>query len=130
MSHHENRRIVEEAWEAAIAGDFDAVVAHLAPDGVVEWPQSGERMVGPAACLNVYRNYPGGSPTYRVRRITGSGDYFVVEATGDYGDGERYLMTSIVELRNGKIARQTDYWSRPFEPPGWRAGMVEPMERV
>jgi len=126
----DNRATLDRVFAAFLAGDFEAVTAEMAPDAVVEWPQSGERIVGPEACLWVYRNYPGGSPKFSLRRITGEGDHFVVEATGDYGDGEPYLMTSIVEFRDGKIARQVDYWSRPFEAPDWRADVVERMEPV
>jgi hypothetical protein len=77
----------------------------------------------------VYRNYPGGSPAYELRRISGGGDLFVVEAVGRYGEDTVYT-TSIVEFRDGKIAKQTDYFAYPFEPPAWRSEWVEPMERV
>lgn len=126
----DNRTTVERTWQALSRGDFDTAMTAFAPDGVVEWPQSGERIVGKEACLAVYRSYPGGSPRYTLRRVTGDGDVYVVEATGDYGEAEPYLMTSIVEFRDRLIVKQTDYWSRPFDPPGWREGMTERMERV
>ena len=129
MSHHENRAILERTIAAMFVGDIDTVTAALADDAVVEWPQSGERIVGKEACSLVYRNYPGGSPSYELRRISGGGDLFVVEAIGQYESGTTYL-TSIVEFSNGKIVKQTDYWANPFEAPGWRAQWVERMERV
>ena len=129
MSHHENREILERTIAAMFAGDIDSMIEGIAEDAVVEWPQSGERIVGRQACGLVFRNYPGGSPTYELRRITGSGDLFVVEAVGHYGSDTSY-MTSIVEFAGGKIVRQTDYFGSPFEAPGWRAQWVEPMERV
>lgn len=129
MSQHDNRAIVERTMNAMFSGDLDTAAEAMADDAVVEWPQSGERIVGRQACLTVYRNYPGGSPRYEVRRITGGGDVFVVEASADYG-GEKTYATSIVELRNGKIVKQTDYWSSPFDAPAWRAGWVERMEPV
>ena len=61
----------------------------------------------------VYRNYPGGPPTYQLRRMTGGPDVFNVEAMGDYG-GQKVFLTSIVEFRDGKIVRQTDYWANPL----------------
>lgn len=129
MSHHENRQVVERVIKAMINGDLDAVEQFMAEDAVVEWPQSGERIVGRQACLMVYRNYPGGSPRYELNRITGAGDAFAVELVGDYG-GDKVFMTSIVEFAGGKIVRQTDYWSYPFEAPEWRSGWVERMEIV
>jgi len=120
----ENRATLDRFVEAMIEGDWDTVDGVIADDGVVDWPQSGERLVGRQACLNVYRNYPGGSPRYELQRITGGPDIFTVEARGDYS-GERVYMTSIIEFRDGKIARQTDYFASPFEAPDWRAQWVQ-----
>src|SRR5260221_6249530 len=120
----DNRATVQRSIDAMFRGDFDALRQDLAEDAVVDWPQSGERMVGRDACLMVYRNYPGGPPTYELRRITGGPDVFNVEAVGDYG-GQKTYLTSIVEFRNGKIVRQTDYWANPFEAPDWRAKWVQ-----
>src|SRR4051812_45190576 len=60
----DNRAALERAMGAMFSGDYDAVSGLMAEDAVVEWPQSGERIVGRQACLTVYRNYPGGPPTY------------------------------------------------------------------
>ena len=129
MTHHENLAVVEAVFQGMMAGDLDAVGRHLADDAVVEWPQSGERIVGREACLNVYRNYPGQAPTYELRRISGGGDLFVVEAVGDYS-GEKFYLTSVVDFRSGKIVKQTEYWASPFEAPRWRAQWVERMVPV
>ena len=129
MSHHENRAILDRTIAAMFAGDFEGATAAMADDGVVEWPQSGERIVGRQACTLVYKNYPGGSPSYELLRISGGGDLFVVEAIGQYGPDKTY-MTSIIEFRGGRIVKQTDYFGAPFEAPAWRAGWVERMERV
>ena len=53
----------------------------------------------------------------------------MVEAVGDYS-GEKFYLTSVVEFRGGKIAKQTEYWASPFEAPGWRAQWVERMVPV
>ena len=125
----DNRATVERAFMAQFAGDIDGATADLADDAVVEWPQSGERIVGKQACTLVYKNYPGGPPGYVLRRISGSGDVFVVEATGQYGADTVYT-TSIVEFRDGKIAKQTDYFASPFEAPAWRSQWVEHIKPV
>ena len=41
--------------------------------------------------------------------------------------GSRYLGASIIELRDGKVARETDYYAQPFQAPEWRAQWVERM---
>jgi hypothetical protein len=35
----------------------------------------------------------------------------------------------ILELREGKLFRETRYYAEPFEPPEWRARWFERMER-
>ena len=67
----DNRATLDRTIDAMFRGDFDTATEALAEDGVVEWPQSGERITGREACLNVYRNYPGGPPSYELRRIFG-----------------------------------------------------------
>jgi hypothetical protein len=123
-TRQDNRVTLERTLEATFAGDYDRATEAMADDAVVDWPQSGERIVGRQACLTVYRNYPGGPPPYELRRITGGPDTFTVEACGDYS-GEAVFLTSIVEFRDGKIAKQTDYFASGFEAPSWRADMVE-----
>lgn len=120
----DNREILDRTIDAMFRGDFETATEALADDAVVEWPQSGERITGREACLNVYRNYPGGSPTYELKRISGGPDVFVVEARGDYSGTTVYL-ASIVEFRDGRIRKQTDYFAEAFEAPAWRAGWVD-----
>ena len=129
MRQQDNRATLERAVAALFTGDIDGWLAAMAADAVLEWPQSGERIVGSQACSLVYKNYPGGSPSYELRRISGSGDLYVVEAIGQYGADTSYL-TSIVEFRDGQIVNQTEYFASPFEAPAWRSRWVERMASV
>jgi ketosteroid isomerase-like protein len=130
MGYHEsigngdtNRAAIERMFEAYAAGDWDAAVADFAPDFVQEWPQSGERLLSKAACLAVYRGYPGGPPTSGLTRISGEGDHWTAEVEMHYGE-TLVRMVAIFEFRNGKVAHETDYFSDPFEPPAWRSEWV------
>jgi hypothetical protein len=123
-----NRATLDRNIDAMMRGDWDAIGEVMADDAIVDWPQSGERIVGRQACLTVYRNYPGGSPRYELQRITGGPDVFTVEARGDYG-GDIVYLTSIVEFRDGKIAKQTDYFANAFPAPDWRAQWVQRLEQ-
>jgi hypothetical protein len=53
-----------------------------------------------------------------------AGDLVTAEATLDY-DGPKYETVFIFEFRDGKIARETAYWSEAFEAPAWRSEWVE-----
>lgn len=130
MSHHEanaagsaNRAALVRVFEAFESGDFDAALADFAEDFTQEWPQSGERLTSKAACLAVYRGYPGGPPSIKVSRISGDGDHWTVESEMHYGPA-LVRAVGIFEFRDGRIVRETDYFADPFEPPAWRAQWV------
>jgi len=107
--------------------DPDAEYALRHEDFVADMPQSGERIRGRDNMRALQQAFPPDStPTFRVRRITGAGDAWIVEATGDYG-GEIYLVVVIFEFRDGKIVRETRYYPQPFEAPAWRSQWVEDM---
>jgi hypothetical protein len=95
-------------------------------DVVMEWPQSGERIVGNANRREIYARMPT-LPVITPRRVTGRGDQWVLEAGLDYGDGAPYHGVFVFEMRDASIARGYSYWSQPFEAPAWRAPWVERM---
>jgi ketosteroid isomerase-like protein len=70
----------------------------------------------------------GTTPSFTYRRMVGGGDVYVVEGTIDYGDGIPVSYVSIGEVRDGKIAKVTEYFANPFEAPAWRADLVDRME--
>jgi SnoaL-like domain len=96
------------------------------PDYVMEMPQSGERIRGRDTMRAFQEAYPN-PPTIQPRRVVGSGDVWVVEGRSDYGGGQIFHVSMIVEFRDGKIWRDTRYYAEPFAPPEWRAQWVEPM---
>jgi len=120
------RETVEALVATLNAGDVDGMDAVFHEDAVMEWPQSGERIVGGDNRRGIYRSFPR-LPTVTPRRIIGEGDLWVLEASLDYGDEAVYQAVLVFELRDGKIARETAYWSQPFPAPDWRAAWVEHM---
>lgn len=97
-------------------------------DFIQEWPQSGERLSkdGTIRLSEAYPEMSGTSPKFTYRRMIGGGDVFVVEATIDYGDGVPVSYVGVGELRDGKVARMTEYFANPFPAPDWRRPFVEP----
>jgi hypothetical protein len=63
----------------------------------------------------------------RFRRTLAGGDLAVLEVELTYADGDRYLGVSVLELRDGKVVKETDYYAQPFQAPEWRAHWVERM---
>jgi ketosteroid isomerase-like protein len=125
MEQHDGRQVVEGMWAALASGDWRAAGEYLHDDFVQEWPQSGERIVGRENAMSINRNFPGGLPKASLRRTIAEGNLAVSEVELRYADGSVYQGVNIVELRDGRIARETDYFAQRFEPPQWRAQWVE-----
>ncbi|MGH7430143.1 MAG: nuclear transport factor 2 family protein [Candidatus Methylomirabilaceae bacterium] len=126
MSEVRNRATIE-ALAAAINGrDLADLDRLFSEDVVMEWPQSGERIRGGQNRRAIYSRFPS-LPHVTPRRMTGSDDVWVLEATLDYGDGEPYQCVFVFVMRDGLIAKEIAYWSKPFPAPEWRAPWVERM---
>ena len=128
------RELAAKFEEVLKSGDFGAMTKltqdYSTDDFVQEWPQSGERL-SKEASLKLAEKYPemsGTSPTFKSGRMLGGGDLFVLEGTIDYGDGIPVRYVGVGEVREGKVARMTEYFANPFEAPAWRADFVEKME--
>lgn len=147
MAEPSGRAVVEAFIRAVEAKDFDGQAALLADDYVDEMPQSGERTRGKANVRAIIDHYPGGvgtvegpghlagaddryvmTPSFSILRIEGSGDTFTYSGTVRYANGDLWHLVSIVEVRDGKIAKTTTYYAAPFPAPAWRAPYVERME--
>ncbi|HEY8868563.1 MAG TPA: nuclear transport factor 2 family protein [Candidatus Limnocylindrales bacterium] len=120
----------EEALKAGDYGKMTQLAQQYGTDDFTqEWPQSGERLTK-ANSIKLLESYPemtGKSPAFTYKRMLGGGDIFLVEGTIDYGDGIPVSYVGIGELRDGKVAKMTEYFANPFEAPAWRADFVEKM---
>ena len=120
--------------EAAQSGDLqqmgDRLQQYASNDFVDEWPQSGERLNMEALqkLAEMYPNATGTRPAFKYKRMLTGGDVFVIEGTIDYGDGVPVRYVGVGEVRDGKVARMTEYFANPFEAPAWRAPLVERYE--
>jgi hypothetical protein len=94
-------------------------------DYVMEMPQSRERIRGRDAMRAMQEAFPN-PPTITLRRVVGSGRVWVIEGTNDYG-GDVWHAVVIFELADdGRIVRDTRYYTQASEAPAWRAEWVEP----
>jgi hypothetical protein len=117
------RSAIEEHWRASERGDSESEHAIYAADAELEYPQSAERFQG-RATIAAQR---AGHPTERhftLRRILGAGDLWVSECTITY-DGVPTLSVSIMELVDGEVVRETQYFADPFTAPKWRQAVAE-----
>ena len=66
-------------------------------------------------------------PNFSYKRMLGGGDVFVVEGSSSTATVP-VVYVGIGEVREGKVAKMTEYFANPFDAPAWRADFVEPME--
>jgi SnoaL-like domain len=121
----ETRARIAEHWNASELGDVDTEHAIYAADAILDYPQSGERFRDRAR-IQAQR---GGHPAERhftVTRISGGGDLWVSECTITY-DGAATHSVSIMELTDGLVTHETQYFADPFPPPASRAALAEPI---
>jgi ketosteroid isomerase-like protein len=122
--HSETREAVERHWAASAAGDQDAEHEIYHEDVIVDYPQSGERIHGRLNVQALRSHHPERPSSFTVHRIVGDGDLWVTEYVILY-EGRPFHTVSIMEFREGKVIRETQYFSESFEPPAWRAQWVE-----
>jgi hypothetical protein len=119
-------RAAIEAHFAAAGVDEQTATAIYAEDAVLEFPQGNERIRGKANIFAMRSAYPAGL-AFEMRRTIGAGYIWVNEYTIRY-DGNPSNVVGIMEFREGKVVRETIYVGDPWEPAGWRAQWVEPMD--
>jgi len=117
------REALNAHWQASAAGDADAEHDIYDDDAVCDYPQSGERILGRKNLQALRSHHPGKPSGFKVRRILGRGDLWVTEYTIDY-QGRAAFTVSMMELRNGKVVHETQYFVDPFEAPEWRREWV------
>jgi hypothetical protein len=119
------RARLEEHWEASERGDIDLEHAIYAADAILDYPQSGERFRGRSK-IQAQR---GGHPAERhftVRRILGCGGLWVSECVITY-DGVPTYSLSVMEITDGLVTHETQYFADPFEASPARAALAEPI---
>jgi len=123
MEDREIRAALERHWVASDANDFDAEHDIYCDDAVLDYPQSGERIRG-RRNIQESRTVQPSKKRFSVRRIIGNGDFWITEFVLTY-DGSPSYSVSIMEFRDGKVARETQYFCDPFQPGPSRAHLVE-----
>ena len=119
------RAALDRHWVASDASDFAAEHEIYADDAVLEYPQSGERLRGRRA-IEESRTVQPSHKRFTVRRVTGGGALWVSEFVLSY-DGRPSYVVSIMEFRDGRVVRETQYFADPFAPGPSRAHLVERM---
>jgi ketosteroid isomerase-like protein len=122
----EPTQIVQELWERMQARDWAGLGELLADDLVVEWPVSGERIVGRENYVTINAEYPEGW-AIKVLRIVADGEMVVSEVEVPHETMGVHRVASFWTVRHRKIVNGREYWtSLGSDPsPEWRAAYVQ-----
>jgi hypothetical protein len=119
------REALDRHWAASDANDFETEHEIYQDDAVLEYPQSGERIRG-RRNIQASRFAQPNKKRFTVQRILGAGDLWVTELVLSYDSAPTYTV-SVMEFKDGKVARETQYFGDPFAPGPSRAQWVELM---
>ena len=119
------RAALDRHWAASDANDFETEHDIYRDDAVLEYPQSGER-ISSRRNIQASRMAQPNQKRFTVRRILGVGELWVSEFILTY-DGKPSYTVSIMDFKDNKVARETQYFGDPFEPGPSRAQWVERM---
>jgi hypothetical protein len=121
----ELRARIAEHWRASEQEDSAVEHAIYAEDGILDYPQSGERFRGRATIAAQRGGHPA-NRHFTLARISGSGSVWVSECVISY-DGVPTHSVSIMEFSGGLVVHETQYFADPFDPPRSRAALAEPL---
>ena len=125
MEEREIRTALDRHWTASDESDFEVEHEIYREDAVLEYPQSGER-IRRRRNIQASRTAQPNRKRFTVRRILGASNLWVTEFVLTY-DGQPSYTVSIMEFKDGKVARETQYFGDAFEPGPSRTPWVERM---
>jgi hypothetical protein len=123
LDNQEIRATLDRHWEATVALDIDKAHEIYHDDVIIEFPQSGERILGKHNIYELRAHYPS-KLSFKILRVRGEGNLWITEKLVTY-DGRPANTVTIMEFGDGKVAHETHYFADPFEPHEWRSQWVE-----
>src|SRR5205085_11118551 len=123
MDDRTMRLALERHWDASDASDFKAEHEIYHEDAVLDYPQSGERIRG-RHNIQESRVLQPNKKRFTIRRIIGGGDFWITEFLLTY-DGIPSYAVSIMEIKEGRVANETQYFADRFQPAPSRSHLVE-----
>ena len=120
--------VVTDFWAAIAERDWARMATLLAPDAVVEWPATGERILGRENVVAVNAEYPEGW-AIQVLRIIEAGDLVISEIEVPHESMGVFRAVSLWTVEGDIITFGREYWIEVGgeEAPAWRAPYTQPL---
>ena len=126
-----SRDLIQAFWAAMQANHWAKAAGYLAPECVIDWPGSGERIVGRHDFAAMRARYPTrtGRWSFDVHRLVGDGDMVVSEIAVTDGDQSARLV-AFSDVDCDHVVRQVEYWLTAYDPLPGREDLTRPTERI
>ena len=120
------RAVLDKHWQASASGDLDTEHEIYADDSICDYPQSGERILGPTNLKALRGHHPGKPSGFQIKRMVGNGNLWITQYIIQY-QGQSAFTVSIMEFLGTQVVHETQYFTDPFPAPAWRKQWVQPM---
>jgi hypothetical protein len=111
---HTNREILETLFQESTFLTPEDEYEFRSEDFTAEIPQTGERFESREALRDMQKGM-GRPPAVSLKRLTGEGEFWAVEAIQTYEQEGDYHVCVLVEFDNGKIKKETRYYGPPLQ---------------
>ena len=119
------KEVVQNFWLAMQSNDFAKAGEWLSDDYVLDWPMSGERIIGRDNFVAVNSFYPAnGRWEFTIHSLLCEGNRVVSDVGVTDGVVKARAITYST-VKNNKIVKQLEFWPDPYEAPDWRKQWVE-----
>jgi limonene-1,2-epoxide hydrolase len=125
------RDVVTGFWAAMRANDWHRAAEYFAPGCAIDWPCSGERIVGRDDFAAVQASYPTntGRWSFDIHRLVDDGTTVVSEVTVT-DDEQTARVVAFSEVVDDRICHQVEYWPTAYDPMPGREHLTQPIDRV
>ena len=112
-------------WEAMNSNNFSQASNCLAPDFECVWPQSSEVIIGRANFVALNNHYPAYRQwLFKLNTIFAENEQVVTDVSVTDGVQVARAITFHI-VKNGLIAKQTEFWPDTYAAPEWRSQWVK-----
>jgi hypothetical protein len=145
VDHH---ALIDRLTGALSRSDWSVLPEVIAPDAVMEFPQSGEAFEGIDNIRGQFADYPqmpddhisavevaaqeqtyALSPNYTLISVGGSGTSGTATMRARYPDGSLWWVVLVYDTDGERVSRAKFYFAPEFEPAEWRAKYRVPSGR-
>ena len=112
--------VVRALWQHFQARDWAAARALVHDGATIDWPATGERLVGAEVFIRANAEYPEGW-TIHLLQLAALQDGRVMSAVRVDHPPASFLAQSVFRVRDGRIKSGEELWATCEAPPAWRA---------